>query len=169
MPHPRYSPHLQRIQQWFYHRVRKSSAPSKSAATLLSATKPRKTVPLTRWQAYSILFCQKGSLLHEELQAEFDLYIAADEDTLNKYQRLFPSGYNLNLKFLAFQQVILRERISSITAEELSAVDDFISKNYEEQKSLAEHPWEGFRTDEFQTDADLERLYIERCAYPLFL
>ena len=92
-------------------------------------------------------------------------YIAGDEDPLMKYQHLFPLGFNPDLKFFTFQQAVFKDRIPSIPADELSAVNGFISKQYKVQKNLVEHPWDTMRMDEFQPEADLQWLYVEWYVY----
>lgn len=167
-PHRSCSPCVQKIRQWFYHQGRKVKV-SKPTARSILGFKSRKPAPLTRGQAYSLLFCKRGSPLHDELQNEYKLYRTADEATLNKYQHLFPAGFNPAIKFLVFQQIILKERVLSAPAEEVSAVEAFINERYEEQTRRAEYPWTASRTDESQTDAELERDYVERYVSSLLI
>ena len=51
--------------------------------------------------------------------------------------------------------------VTTATEEELSAIREFIDKNYEEKMDQTERPWNALRVDEAQPEADLERQYIE--------
>ena len=165
MPHPRYLQRVQKLRQWFHGQARKAGT-SKPTTRSLFAIKTRAPARITRAQAYSLLFCKTGTLLHTEQKAEHKLYCAGDKDTVDKYQHLFKSGFNPKIDFIAFQQVVLRQRIASIPAEELLAVDSLIDKRYEDEKSHSECPWSALKTGESQTEADLKREYIKRFLPP---
>jgi hypothetical protein len=62
------------------------------------------------------------------------LYIAANEAALDQYHHLFPTLHNPNMPFVAFQQVVLKEKVASATEEELAAIEEFINKHFEEKK-----------------------------------
>ena len=113
-----------------------------------------------RTQAYSRLYCKKGSSLQKELQEAWTLYVGGDETTLNKYCNLFPPLHNPSLLFIAFQQTVLRDRVASATEEELSAIDEYINTHYEEKKDQQERPWNALKVDEEQEEDELERQYI---------
>ena len=52
--------------------------------------------------------------------------------------------------------------LTSLSAEELLDLDNFINKTYENQKTLIECPWSAVGTEESQLEANLEREYIRR-------
>jgi len=93
-----------------------------TAIPAINFTKPqRKVVPLTPAQAYSLVFCTRGSALYEELRQAWKLYISADDTTIKKYKHLF-SQHNPKLPFVAFQQVVLKDKIATATEDELSVI-----------------------------------------------
>lgn len=151
---------MQKIRQWYFHRT-KNRTPKPAVVVSLLGTKHRKVVPLTHGQAYSLKYCTPGSLLHNELHKEHELYKAADKATLNKYQHVFTT-FNPKIQFLNFQQAILKEKVLSLSAEELSDLQDFIDETCKDRTNLIEHPWSALRTDESQTEAELERQYIKK-------
>ena len=106
------------------------------------------------------MYCKKDSLTRKELVEDWKLYVAGDEDALNKYRHLFIGPHNPNLPFVAFQQVVLRDRMTSATEEELAEIEEFVAKHYEEKSNLAERPWHALKIDEAQSETDLERQYI---------
>ena len=65
------------------------------------------------------------------------------------------------MPWVAFQQVVLRDRVSSLTEEELSAVDEFIDEIYEKRANLRRLPWLAKRVNSAQSVFDLEREYVE--------
>lgn len=156
---------MQKIRHWFHYQGKKSGSSTSNTLSLLG-TKSRKIVPLTPAQAYSLQFCQKGTALHEELREAYRLYIAGDEEALKKYQPLFRSHPTKELPFVSFQQVVLKHK--GLSAEELSAVNDFIDKRLEDRKTSAERPWDALKTDESQTNTELKRKFIEKYASPPF-
>lgn len=105
--------------------------------------------------------CKKGSPLHTELKAAWKSYIDADQAALDKYHRLFPVLHNPKMEFVTFQQVVLKDKVSAFTEEELSAIDDYIDKHFEEKKEQEDHPWKMLKVDEAQSEPDLKRQYIE--------
>lgn len=138
----------------------KSQRPT--AIPAIDFTKPqRKVVPLTPAQAYSLVFCTRDSTLYQELRQEWKLYTSADDATVKKYKHLFPSQHNLKLPFVAFQQVVLKDKITTATEDELSAVQEYIETRFEEDLSRRECPWKALKVDDSQSDADLERQYVK--------
>ena len=107
------------------------------------------------------MFCKKGTPLHTELKAAWKRYTAGDKVILDKYHHLFPNLHNPHLPFVTFQQVILKDRVTSLTEEELSTIEEFIDANLEEKKDRDEHPWNMLKVDESESEIDLERRYIE--------
>lgn len=107
------------------------------------------------------MFYKKGSPLYKELQSAHKLYVSSHQATLDKYHHLFPARHNPNLPFVAFQQVVLRDKLTTISDEELSALEEFISTHHEEQKNQEERPWNTLKIDEVQSEFDLERQYVE--------
>lgn len=126
----------------------------------LTSKPARKLVPLTQAQAYSLLFCQKGTSLYDQLREEWKLYKSADDATLEKYQDVFGSTHNPSMPFVAFQQVILRDKVASATTDELDAIQEFIDTRFKEETELRERPWSVLRVDDVQSEAELERQYI---------
>ena len=154
----------QRIRHWFYNHAKLSKTPPPlSAPPLELSTKPpRKLVRITLAQAYSCLFCQKGTPLHTELRSAWKLYKSADKDTLDKYQHLFPRDHNPDMRFVTFQQVLLRDKTTKLDKDELEDLKHFIDTRYEEDKQLRERPWNGLKVHEAQSEVDLEKQYIAR-------
>ena len=152
---------FQKIQQWFHNHGKKGVAKPVVVAPAVFAPKPRRmVVPLTYYQAYSIMFCEPGTPLHKELREAWKLYVAADEVALKEYHHLFPTLHNPDMPWVAFQQVVLRSRISSLTEEELSAVKEFIDATYEKKANIHSCPWLAKRIDDAQSEFDLEREYV---------
>ena len=106
------------------------------------------------------MYCKKGTYLQAELQEAWALYVGGDEATVDKYNHLFPPPHNANLPFVAFQQIVLRDKVASATEEELSAIDEYINTHYEEKKDQQERPWNALKVDEEQEEDELERQYI---------
>ena len=114
-------------------------------------------------QAYSRLYCQKDSPLRQELLEAWRLYKGSDEATVNLYSHLFPGMQDReNVEYVTFQQVVLRNQVTALDGEELSAVEEFINVQHQEAVDLRKHPWKALRVDEAQLDIDLERQYVER-------
>lgn len=153
---------VQKIRQWFHYRSRGRIHPVSVIPPVFTIKHPRKVVRLTRAQAYSRLFCKQGTPLHAELREAWELYTAGDDDTLIKYRHLFPGSHKPDMEFVTFQQVVLKEKVMSVEEEELTAVDNFIDKQYEEQKEHNDRPWSTTKVDPSQSEADLERRYVEQ-------
>ena len=132
------------------------------APLVLALTKKwsRKPVHLTNYQAYSQLFCQKGSSLHTELCEEWVAFIENDEEVVEAYSHLFPNRDSKPIKFIAFQQAVLKQKMPMITEDESRQVEEFIDARFEEDNRLRDQPWQAMKVDEAQTDADLEREYF---------
>ena len=91
-----------------------------------------------------------------------ELYAAGDGDTVNKYQHLFIRHQQRDPSFVVFQQAVLKDKVASCTEEQLLIIDEFIDKHYEEQRDRQERPWSALKVEDAQSDADLERQYIEQ-------
>ena len=101
----------------------------------------QKIVWLTPAQAYSQLYCKKGTPLHTELHTMWKLYVSADKATLDKYHHLFPANHNPDLPFVMFQQVVLKEKVANTTEEELTSIKEYIETYFQKVTELCEHPW----------------------------
>jgi len=135
--------------------------PSRVTAPPIDFSKPRrKVVRRTPAQAYSVLFCERGSPLREELYTAWKAYVAADQTTIEKYKDLLPNTHNPDLPFVAFQQYILKDKVTRATEEELTAIQEFIETRYQEETDRLERPWRALKTDDTQLDVELERQYI---------
>jgi len=66
-----------------------------------------------------------------------------------------------NLPYVAFQQGVLKEKVSVLTEEELSTLDEYIGTYFETQSDLRECPWRADKINTAQSDIDLERQYLE--------
>jgi len=121
----------------------------------------RRVVRLTPPQAYSLLFCQRGSTLYKELHRAWKLYIAADEATVKAYEHLFPANHNPKLPFVTFQQAIFKEKITVATEDELATIQEFIDTCFERDTQLRERLWEALKVDDLQEDVELERNYVK--------
>ena len=154
---------LQRIKKWFYHHGKPQSSSKRLTATVpdLLAKPPRKVVPLTPPQAYSLLFCQRGSALYKELHRAWKRYCAADEVTVETYVHLFAAKHNPKLPFVTFQQAIFKDKITVATQEELDAIQEFINARFEKDTQLRQRPWEVLKIDDLQEDVELERNYVK--------
>ena len=106
------------------------------------------------------MFCQKGSSLHTELREEWAAFIENDEEAVEAYGHLFPNRDSKPIKFVAFQQAILKQKMPTITEDESRKVKEFIDARFEEDNWLRDQPWQAMKVDEAQTDADLEREYF---------
>lgn len=133
-----------------------------TAIPAIDFTKPqRKVVRLTPAQAYSLVFCTQDSTLYKELREAWKLYTSADKATIDKYKHLFPSKHNPKLPFVSFQQVVLKDKITTATEDELNAIQEYIDTRFEEDLSRRERPWKALKVDDSQSDADLERQYVK--------
>lgn len=151
----------QKVQQWFHNHGKEPQSKKSTSAPIDLINHHRKPVPLTKAQAYSLLFCKKDTPLHRELREAWKLYTAGDEGAHKQYAHLFPTQHSPNLPFVSFQQVILREKVTTATEEELDAIDQFIVAQFEEETDLHKHPWKALRIDDCQPESDLQRQYIE--------
>jgi len=64
------------------------------------------------------------------------------------------------MPFVAFQQTILRHKVTSTTRDELDTLEEFIGTRFEEETKLRERPWTALEVDGSQSEIDLERQYI---------
>lgn len=55
---------------------------------------------------------------------------------------------------------MLRDKASTATEEELSAIQEFIDSHYEEKVNEVERLWNMLQIDKAQSESDLERQYI---------
>ena len=151
----------QQVRWWYYHHAKAPKAPASKAPLVHSLTKKRsqKPVHLTNYQAYSRLFCQKGSSLHTELREEWVAFIKNYEEAVEAYGHLFPNQDSKPIKFVTFQQAVLKQKMPTITEDESRQVEEFIEARFEEDNRLRDQPWQAMKVDEAQTDADLEKEY----------
>lgn len=126
----------------------------------------RKVVRLTQPQAYSLLFCERGTSLHKELVCAWKLYKTGDEDTIATYKHLFPSTPNPKLPFVTFQQAVFKDKIATATEDVLNAIQEYIDTRFEEDTKRRERPWEALKVDDLQEDVDLERRYVKEYILP---
>lgn len=108
------------------------------------------------------MYCQKGTTTHTELKTAYRLYTTGDADTLLKYGHLFPGPRKSGLEFVTFQQVVLKDRVSTLTEEELSEVDEWIEDHYQKLKDGEDRPWKVLKVDESQSELDLKQQYLEQ-------
>ena len=150
----------QRVKDWYYHhgKVTAPAGPPPAPPFLLKPS--RKPSPLAPHQAYSILFCRGDSALYAELRSEWERFKAGDEQTVDKYHHLFPEPVSANMKFVTFQQAILKERIPLMTEEESQEVQKLIETRLQEERNLHDNPWQALKVDTTQSDAELKRRYI---------
>lgn len=99
--------------------------------------------------------------LRQELHAAWKLYIAKDEAALQKYHHLFTAKHNPNLPYVSFQQVVLKDKVTTLTEEELTEVNNFIDDQFREAEELRNKPWRASEVDSAQSEVDLERQYVE--------
>jgi hypothetical protein len=78
------------------------------------------------------------------------------------HSHLFPNRDPKTLKFVVFQQAVIKSQISTISEDELRRVEEYIEKRFTEDTEIYENPWKALKVDETQTDADLERQYTAR-------
>ena len=151
---------LQQVKSWYYHNAKvPKEPPPKPPPVDLIRKKSRKPTRLTQYQAYSLLFCQRGSQLHTELRDEWTAFNNDDANTVETYDHLFPNRQSHAIKFVVFQQAVLKERMPTMTADELRQVEELIEKRFEEDTNLRDHPWKAMKVDETQEDVDLEKQY----------
>jgi hypothetical protein len=108
-----------------------------------------------------MLFCQKDTSLHADLRSEWELFTGDDPETVNKYRHLFPPRDSNQMKFVTFQQGVLKDRMPSITEEESCKVQELIDVRFEADTKLHENPWQAMKVDDTQDDADLQKRYLE--------
>ena len=65
------------------------------------------------------------------------------------------------MPFIAFQQVVLKEKVANATEEELTSIEEYIETRFQEATELCEHPWRALKVDDAQEEIDLERQYAE--------
>ena len=118
----------------------------------------RKVTRLTPAQAYSRLFCSKGSALHTETREKWEAFVKGDVT----YAHLFPGRDPKTVNFLGFSQAVFRVAVSTLPEDELRRVEEYIEERFVEENDLREHPWKALKVDDALTDEDLERQYTLR-------
>lgn len=78
-----------------------------------------------------------------------------------KYGHLFASPRNTDLPFVTFQQVVLRNKVTTATEEELSAITELINTRFQEDTERRECPWQALKIDGLQSNVELERQYVK--------
>ena len=149
----------QRIRDWYYHHGKESTSKSSGPAPspLKVSRRPRTLAP---HQAYGILFCGEDSTLHAELRSEWDLFKAGDKEIIAKYRHLFSHPISLDMKFVTFQQNILKDCMALITEEETQQVQELIKTRREEATVLHDNPWLRLKVDEVESNSELQRRFI---------
>jgi len=84
----------------------------------------------------------------------------ADDATLKKYHHILPVTHKPNMPFVGFQQIILRDRVSHATKDELEDLQQFIDERFEAETELRERPWTALKVTEAQSEADLAKSYL---------
>ena len=77
-----------------------------------------------------------------------------------KYHHIFSALHNPNLPFITFQQVVLKDKVTTIMEESFS-IKQFISMHLKEKGDQDERPWNTLKVDKAQLEVDSERHYIE--------
>ena len=89
--------------------------------------------------------------------------MSRDEATVEAYKHLFPAVHNPKMPYVAFQQVVLRDRLATTTGEELEAIQECVDNRFEEDTARRERPWDGEgKAGEVISDLDKERHYVQR-------
>jgi hypothetical protein len=101
------------------------------------------------------------------LKAEWRRYAAAEKEAFDKYHHLFTRDHNPRIEFVAFQQIVLKDMISTFSEEEQAAIDRFIDERFQQAKGQEDRPWDALRVNESQLDSDLKKQYLEVQVYPL--
>jgi len=149
---------LQQIRDWYNNRTRGTKKKRRDVPPISLARKQKKKpVPLSLYQGYSQLFCKPGSDLHKQVCAEYTSYISGDPAAVSKYSNLFtkrPENAK-PIKFVTFQQVIMRQLVADATEEELAEVKQYVETRHKEVIAARERPWESL-------DGELESEKQER-------
>ena len=66
------------------------------------------------------------------------------------------------MKFVTFQQPILRERVKNATEEELAAIKAFVETELEKATTAQERPWSNLQG---QSESEKKRNYIARYVF----
>lgn len=128
----------------------------------LSLKQPRKITRITRGQAYSLKYCQKGSSLHTQWYSAWKLYASGDNATVSEYRHLFSGHRSCNpTSFVNFQQAVIKERLTDATQEELDSLNRFIEECFERNVDARENPWKALSVNNSQLVEDLEKLYLK--------
>ena len=143
---------MQKVKWWYYYYSRTESKPSTPDVSQKPGRKPSR-LPLH--QAYSRLFCAKDTPLHADLRAKWEAFVNGD----TTYTYLFPNRDPTPLRFVTFQQAVLKDMIPSISEDERRQLEKYIEERFAEEIDHFEHPWKAFKVDDAQTDEDLEREY----------
>lgn len=78
------------------------------------------------------MFCQEGTVLHTELREKWKAFTEGNMT----YSHLFPNQDPKSIKFVIFQQVVIKRLIPTISKDKLHQVDDFIEKRFNEEIQL---------------------------------
>lgn len=97
-----------------------------------------------------------------ELCKDWVAFTKGDATTLKVYGHMFPNLEPASVKFVTFQQVVLRDRMATITEDESLQVEEYIKTHFQEETELHDSPWQMMKVDETQTDVDLEKQYVSR-------
>ena len=87
-------------------------------------------------------------------------FVENDEEAVETYGHLFLSRDSKVIKFVTFQQAILKQKMPTITEDESHQVKEFIEAHFKEDNQLRDQPWQAIEVDEAQTDADLKKEYF---------
>ena len=108
------------------------------------------------------MFCKKGTQLHAELREDWTVFTQNVPTAIGTYGHLFPGKTPASLKWVTFQQAVLKSRMPTITEDESRQVQEFIEARFKEDTNLRNNPWKALKVDEAQTDADLKKQYDAR-------
>jgi hypothetical protein len=67
------------------------------------------------------------------------------------------------MRFITFQQAVMRNKVEQATEEELAKIEEFINTRLEEDVAAQQRPWD---TLEGETELDKKKKYLTR--YILF-
>jgi hypothetical protein len=101
-------------------------------------------------------------VLHAELREKWKAFTENDPKAFDTYSHLFPNRVPAGIKFVTFQQAVLRDNMPTITEDESRQVQEFIDTRFKEDTELHNNPWRSTRVDETQEDEDLEMQYKAR-------
>jgi hypothetical protein len=94
--------------------------------------------------------------LYTELHEKYKAFTEGDLT----YSHLFPSRDPKAVKFVVFQQALLKKNMHTFSEAEMLKVEEYIKDRYEQDIDVYDNPWKALKTDETQEDEDLERQYL---------